>query len=206
MIAGALKKAAADTWDELFYLVLINMIWCVGTLLILPWPLVTFGLFFVVHDIGAGKSVKLSTFFAYAHRLWKPAYLWGGVNAAVVLVLWLNTAFYSGATSRWMAILQMMMIALAVFWGVLQLITLPLYPHLETPSLNLALRNALILIGRYPAAVLVLLALIVLFGALSTFFPPIHFLLTFALIAVFTSRIVEALVAKEIKRQSTGDI
>ncbi len=202
MILEAIKKAALDTWDELLYLVLLNIIWCVGTLLVIPWPLVTFGLFFTVHDITEGKSVKIRTFIGHARRTWKEAYIWGGVNVAVLAVLGANLAFYGRIAVQWAATLQLLMIALIGLWIILQLVTLPLYPHLEQPGLTIALRNALILIGRYPVVTLVLIIFIGLLALISNLLPAAAFLITFVLIAMLASWLVKLMVRRELKRGS----
>jgi hypothetical protein len=53
-----IKNSASDIWDEMFYLIIFNLIWVVGTLLILPWPFVTFGLFFTAYDIGEARGLN----------------------------------------------------------------------------------------------------------------------------------------------------
>ncbi|HEX9924731.1 MAG TPA: hypothetical protein VGD99_18895, partial [Anaerolineae bacterium] len=65
MILTALKNSVLDLWEEMFYALVFSIIWVVGTVLIIPWPFVTFGLFFTVYDVGQGKGIKLSTFFGH---------------------------------------------------------------------------------------------------------------------------------------------
>jgi hypothetical protein len=201
MMWAIIKNSASDIWDEMFYLIIFNLIWVVGTLLILPWPFVTFGLFFTAYDIGEGKGIKLGTFFNHARYMWKQAYLWGGINLGLLILWWVNMDFYGRMGTQWAALAQMFTVALAIFWIILQLVALAFYPRLVDPSFKLAELNGLIAIGRYPHFVFVLLILIVLILA-ATFFMQVLLLLgAFAMIAVVANRVVDAVVKKEKQRR-----
>jgi len=204
MILTALKNSVLDLWEEMFYALVFNIIWVVGTVLIIPWPFVTFGLFFTVYDVGQGKGIKLSTFFRHARRNLKPAYIWGGINLAIFVVLGTNIRFYEGLAqsgAQWAVYVRLVMIGLTVLWLVLQLIALALYPRLDQPDFKLALRNAAILIARYPTSMFTLAILTGLIILISAIFPALSFLAAAAFIAMMTNRIVEAMVARELKRQ-----
>ncbi len=200
MIWSIIKQSALDFWEEMLYLILFNLIWVVGILLVIPYPLVTFGLFATVYDVGQGKGIKFSTFFAYARRTWKEAYIWGGINLGVLILLWLNLNFYAGIGTQWAAIVQVLILAVAIFWCILQLIVLPLYPRLETPGFKLALRNAAVIIGRYPMAIFILVIIIVLIGFISLLFQAVIFAGAAAFIAVVANRVVEEVVKREMNR------
>lgn len=201
MLWDVIKQSAGDIWEEMLFVITFNIIWLLGSLLIIPWPFVTFGLFAIVYDIGQGKGIKFTRFFSYAHQSWKQAYIWGGINLGVLLILWINIRYYGSIEAQWAAILQMFMAALAFAWIALQLVALPLYPRLEEPGFKLALRNAAILASHYPMAVLALVIIAALILALSSFLPAIAFLGAFAIIAIIANRLVGALVAKMMKHQ-----
>ena len=200
MIFSAIRKSAIDAWDELLLLMVFNIIWVIGTVLILPWPFVTFALFFTVRDIGEGKGIKFNTFLNYGRENLKPAYIWGAINLAIFLALIGNVYFYGRFQAQWAGLLQIFILAILFFWGLLQLIALALYPRLVEPGFRLALRNAAVLLGRYPLPVLALLVVITLLILISLFFSALFFLITFAVIAVFINGMVEALVNYELKR------
>jgi len=202
VLIQALKNAGLDFWEELLLLALFNIIWCLGTVLVLPWPFVTFGLFFTVRDIGDGKAIKFTTFFEHARRQWKLAYLWGGVNLAVVLLLGINIRFYNGLETQWAAFLQVLMIAILMIWLVLQLVALPIYPRLEEPTLKLALQNGLVVIGRYPVPMVILIILVGLISLIAVLFPPFLMLSAVALIAVLANRLVAGAIERELGRES----
>jgi uncharacterized membrane protein YesL len=224
MIFSALKKAGLDIWDEIFLLGLFNILWVLGTmpglwliglglggelflfiplgiLLLLPWPFVTFSLFYIVRDVGEGKSIHFSDFFNYGRQTWRAAYLWGGVNIAVIFIVWVNLQFYAAVGAQWAIFMQLLMGALTIVWLVLQLVALPLYPRLQQPSLKLALRNAMIITGRHIIAILVLVVIVVILAAISLYFPPLLFFLAIATIAVVANRIVEEAVKVELERE-----
>jgi len=205
MILDVLKNSAGDIWEEMLYLIVFNVIWLLGSLLIIPLPFVTFGLFFIVHDIGQGKGIKFSAFFGYARQNWKDAYIWGAINAGILLVLGINLTFYgdiAGTGAQWAFLVRILIVGALILWGVLQLIVLPLYPRLEEPGFRIALRNAAVLLGRHPGPVFMLLVIAVAILVLSVIFPAISFLGSMALIAIVTNRLVEALVEQELKRQT----
>lgn len=202
MILEALKKAGLDLWEELLLLALFNIIWCLGTVLIVPWPAVTFGLFYTVRDVGEGKAIKFTTFFEHVRRTWKPAYLWGGVNLAVWLLVALNLRFYASIAAQWAATMQVVMIALLVVWTVLQIVVLPIYPRLAEPGLKLALQNALVVIGRYPLALIALLVMILIVLVTAAFFPPFGLIMAVALVAILANRMVDEAINRELKRES----
>jgi uncharacterized membrane protein YesL len=203
MILTALKNSVFDLWEEMFYALVFNIIWVVGTVLIIPWPFVTFGLFFTVYDVGQGKGIKLSTFFRHARRHLKPAYIWGGINLAIFIILGTNIRFYVGlaqAGAQWAVYMRLFMISLTALWVILQLIALALYPRLDEPGFKLALRNAAILVARYPTSIVALAILTGLIILISAIFPALSFLVAAAFIAIITNRIVETMVARELKR------
>jgi len=205
MVGQVIKKSATDVWDELLYVMIFNVVWLVGAVSIIFWPFVTFGLFCIAKDIGDGKGIKFGNFFSYARQMWKPAYIWGGINLAMFVMLWLNLNFYGDLEAqRATRVAQLLIIALAIFWAILQLIVLGLYPRLVEPSFKLALRNAMVIMARQPLMILVLVVVIALLIVASVILQALIFLLPFSVIAVFTNNIVEAIVSQEIERQEVG--
>ncbi len=195
-----LKKALLDFWEEMLHLIIFNVLWLVGTLLIIPYPFVTFGLFYTAYDIGQGKGIKLSTPFKYGKKTWKPAYIWGVTNLVVLFLFWVNFRFYGGIATQWAVVLQLFFMAFTIFWLILQLITLAIYPRLVEPGFKLALRNAVIIMARHPLVMLTLLALIILLAIATIFFMAIAFVALFAFLAVLSNSIVVVLLEKELAR------
>lgn len=206
MIWRVIKKSAIDTWDELLYAIIFNLIWLVGTLLLVPWPFVTFALFYIAKDIGDGKGIKFGNFFRYGRDNWKAAYIWGGINLAVLVVLWLNLNFYAGVDALWARLIQILFIAIIIFWSVLQLIVLALYPRLVESNFRLALRNAGVIVARYPLLPMVLIVTVVAMIGIVLLLNAIIFLLPFVFIAIVTNNLVGVVVNQELeRREGSGD-
>ncbi len=201
MIWTIIKNAAADIWDEMLYLMMFNLVWVVSLLLIIPWPLATFGLVFTIYDIGEAKGIGLGTFWKYIRQTWRQAYLWGVINLAVGAIFWINWNFYTRLQAEWAGFAQMVVLAISLFWVILQLLALPFYPRLEQPGFKLALRNAGVTLGRYPLVGIFLLIVFLLVLAVASFFSIVYFLGAFSIIAVLANRVVAAVLAKEKQRE-----
>jgi uncharacterized membrane protein YesL len=220
MVWQIIRSSAADIWDEMLYLMIFNIIWVapivlivqgailsflpcmlLGAILLFPWPLVTFGLFFIIYDIGESKGIGFGKFWDYGRRMWKQAYLWGGINLAVLIIAWANLNFYTRIEAQWAALLQVFIIALSLFWIILQLLILSFYPRLEQPGFKLALRNAGVVIGRHPFLIFFLIISVVLILAMASFFPLVMLLGAVSIIAVVTNRVVDVVVKKEKQRE-----
>ena len=175
----------------------------VGIIAFLPWPFVTFGLFAVAYDIGQGKGIKFRDFFSGAARLWKQAYIWAGINLGLMFVAGVNIVFYNNFGTQWATMALVVVLGLTMFWGVLQLFALAIYPRLEEPSFKLVTRNATILFGRYPLVGLLLAAIVVLIAIVSFFAQLLVLLGTFSMIAIITNRMVEAMIKKALPPEET---
>jgi hypothetical protein len=205
MVWSVIKNSAADIWDEMLYLMLFNIIWFISLLLVIPWPLATFGLFYTVHDISEAKGIGFGTFWRYARQMWRQAYLWGGINLVVLFITWINLNFYRGLESEWAGLAQLFIMVIGLLWLILQIIALAFYPRLEQPGLKLALRNAGVVIGRYPLLLFSLIIIVGLILAISAFLPIILVIGAFSIIAVVATRTVAAVIAKEkLREQERG--
>ena len=200
MIWKAIRQAMVDFWDEILLLVVFNVFWVIGVMLIIPGPFVTFALFAIIYDVGQGKGISFGKFFSCGWQALKPAYVWGGINLVAIVMLVVNINFYASIDASWAPFLQIVFIGVALFWVMLQWISLPMYPRLEQPGFRLALRNAAVVIARYPLFVLALAIWIVLIGIISYFLQILFILAGVSLVALLTNRLVEAAVRKELQR------
>lgn len=207
-----IKKTFIYAWEELFYLCICNFITFltlffgpmllfialagnfylvpVGLILLLLAPPAIFGLFFMVHEIGQDKAIKLATYFEGAKQFLKPAYIWGGINLVLGIVLIVNIFFYRGFQTNWGIYLSLFFVGITIVWSIVQLLTLPLYPKMITPSFRVAQKNALALIGLRPFPVLgcVLFAVIIsVIGFITSVGLAIFALFMIALCANFTT-------------------
>ena len=202
LIWNVTKLSAGDIWDELLYLLIFNAIWVLGSLFILPWPFLTFGLIFTAYDIGQGKAINLSTFFVRPAPFWKQAYSWGAINLVAGFLMWFNFNFYGNIQTSWAATMQIVFLAIILLWSIWQLLTLPMYPRLEEPGFKLAMRNAAVVFGRYPLAVFALTIIVVVLLFIAAIFPIFAFFGVGAFIAVVTNRLVGTIVERELEREA----
>ena len=117
----------------------------------------------------------------------KPAYWWGGINLAVGALLVINISFYRGQETTWGIYTAAFFSGLALFWLILQLLTLSLYPRLVEPGFKLALRNAMVLLSMHPLAALALLLISLAVIVLGMFVPLTAIIISFSFIALLSN-------------------
>jgi uncharacterized membrane protein YesL len=201
LIWQAAKLAVLDFIEELFLLMVFNLLWVVAAFLVLPFPFATAGLAWTAAEIGQGKAIHWRTFFDGGRRYWKPAYLWALINLAVWTLLWVNVSFYGGMNSIWSVLLRALMVSMAIIWGTIQLYVFPLLIRQEVPSLKLALRNGLVLMSLTPVLTIGVIVLAGVLLILSSAIALLLFVFYFAFLALLTNRAVgEALKAAEGRR------
>ncbi len=188
------KLAFSDFVEEIFLLILFNMLWSLSAFLVLPLPFATAGLTWVAAEIGEGKAIKLRTFFEGGRRYWKPAYLWGLANLVAWALVLINLNFYTNLNATWATFARSLVLAMAVLWSSVQLYVFPLLILQEAPRLRLAYRNGLILMGSHPALTIVVLALTAILLLISFILTVPIFMLYPAFVAVLANRaVVESL-------------
>jgi len=143
---GRVLKA---TYDELFMVVFLSIVWWVGTVLIITAAPTMIGVSRVANRLANYRRVDSSFFWEAARsNFWRswPIYL---ITVVVPIALAINIAFYSRLEGLWWAF--------AVFWlwaFVFSLLaaqyTFALYWQQDEPGLLLILRNAFLLAVRHP--------------------------------------------------------
>jgi uncharacterized membrane protein YesL len=192
------KYAVLDFFEEFFLLILFNVLWCVSALLLaLPLPFATAGLVWVAVEIGEGKAISWRTFFEGGRRHWKPAYLWGLANLIVWVLIFVNIRFYGNLDAAWALIFRSLIISAAIIWGGMQLYVFPLLIRQEDPSLRLAYRNGLVLMGAQPILTILLFLVVIVLLLISVRLTIPLLVLTFALIALLANRAVAEALKEE---------
>ncbi|MCB0168548.1 MAG: hypothetical protein KDI79_30245 [Anaerolineae bacterium] len=182
-------------------LVVFNVIWVVAALLVLPWPFVTFGLFFTIKDVSEGKGITFTAPFTYGLQVLKPAYIWALINLGVFFGVLLNLNFYASLEASWARFIQFFMVSVVLFWVIIQLVMLAMYPRLTEPSFKLALRNTVIIIARHPLPILALSIGIVLILIISSLMPVLLLLLSISVIVLLINNVVDSLVTYELEQE-----
>jgi uncharacterized membrane protein YesL len=181
------KLAFLDLLEEFF---LFNLLLVLLGFLIIPLPLMAAGLAWVAAEIGQGKAIGWRTFVDGARRYWKPAYLWGLINAVTWFIIVINYNFYSNLDASWAIIPFWLLVSISLIWGAVQLYVLPLLILQEAPSLRLAYRNGLVLMASQPAVIILLLILIAALAIATFFLLILAFVVDFAFIALLANRAV----------------
>jgi uncharacterized membrane protein YesL len=172
-----LGRAFRDVWQELWTILIIQLLFLLGHLLIILGPPVTVAMFYYGNRIAHDEPATERDFLNAIRRYWKPAWRWGGLNLLVVALL--AGDYY--LTGKWesnrelVSYLQGFYIALLVLWLLLQIFALPFLFEQEQPSVIQALRNSTIFARRNWVLVVVLGFLLAISLALGI----LAFMLTF---------------------------
>jgi uncharacterized membrane protein YesL len=225
-----MRKTFSDIWSESFLFILFNVLWVggsapgflliaygaisrtlififTGIMALFPWPFLTFALFRMAYEAGEARAIGFRMFFTEGRNNLRQAYKWAAVNLIIMPILLTNITFYSNPDSPLGdttigTVISSLFMSITMFWLIVQLFVLTMYPRLERPGVRDALRQAVQIIGRWPVPVLFVAFLAMSFGLISIFVPILPLLITFSFIAVMANRATaEILIAEE--RQSS---
>ena len=178
-----LALAFRDTWQELWTILIVQLLFLLGIILILPGPPAILALFFYANRIAHGESATERDFLRAVRIYWGPAWRWGLLNLFMIGLLsgdYYLTARLTDNTNI-ASFIQGLYIALLAVWLLLQLFALPFLFEQKQPEVLRALRNAAVFIGKNLSFVLVF-ALLLLFSLAAGM---LVFMLTFAFGGVF---------------------
>lgn len=148
-IFSVYRRSLAEIWGDLWTMLVVNSLWIVANLLIIPGPPATIALHSNVNRIVHGQESDHNDFWQAFKRSWGVGWRWGIVNLVVVLLLSLNYYLVSNAANAnlgsW---LQGLYIAVALGWLMLQFYALPFLFEQEQMKVAQALRNGALMIGR----------------------------------------------------------
>ena len=180
-----LGKAFRDVWQELWTILIVQLLFLLGQFLIVLGPPVTVALFFYGNRIAHDEIATERDFLHAIRDYWKPAWRWGGLNLLVLGLL--SGDFY--LTGKWAghpgpaSFLQGFYIALLIFWLLLQVFALPFLFEQDQPSVLQALRNSSTFMRRNWMMVIVLVSLLAVSLAAGTLLFMLTFVFGAALIA-----------------------
>jgi len=189
-------EALKDFWDELFLLVLMNV---VTTLLVIPvvtFPPALAGLWSVANRVADGRSVRWSDYFEGFRRYFWKAWGLALLNILVAIIVSTNVRFYtpgsapfeiSPTSSLW---IRAFFVGVAFLWLVIQMYPMALLLEQEDQRLRVTWRNAAVLFFANPGFTLVLALLLLIVAVISIFLPLLWFLITLALFAVVCNKAV----------------
>jgi uncharacterized membrane protein YesL len=192
---GALK----DFWDELFTLILMNIVTVLLAIPVVTFPPALAGLWNAANLAAKGRSVHWSDYFEgfrlYFLKAWGLALL----TILVVVVVVTNVRFYTpglspfninSTLSIWV---RALFIVLGSLWVVMQMYPMALLLEQEDQRLRVALRNAAVLFVANPGFTVLLVLLLAVVAAISTVIPALWLLITLAFMAVVCNKAVQHL-------------
>ncbi len=153
-----------DTWQELWTILIVHLLFLFGIVLIIPGPPVILALFFYGNKIAHGETADEHDFIQAVCQYWGPAWRWGIINI-FVLGLLIGDYFLIGKVTNHASTayyIQGLYVTLLASWLLIQLFALPFLLEQKRPSVFQALRNAAVFIGRNLMFVLVLALLLIL--------------------------------------------
>jgi hypothetical protein len=177
-------QSTRDLWDELVFLIMLNVVWSLSILLAaaplllwglanplptlglslllsIPVPIITGALCFVTNQIAHEKAVSWDTFFAGLRRYWLKSLVVALTNLAVLILIAANIQFYAFILQgSWTVFAVAGWIVLGIYWLISQVYWFPMILELESEKVLLALRNALSLVLVSPGFSLVLIVIL----------------------------------------------
>lgn len=221
--------AAKDLFDELFTLVLVNLLWLaisaplavlagalifndavapgilVALLAALPAGPATVGLYLVAQRIAEGRVTSWRLFFGGFREYLRASWRVYGAWALGLLILLFNVQFYNRMPSSIGPIVSGMFLALLLIWLGLLIYIGPLLLLQSDKRLRVIARNALMMtIGRPIFTLITLLLMtLILFASFWTVILP--FVLTFAFLALWGFRATTRLIADAEERRAARE-
>ena len=189
---GALK----DFWDELFLLVLMNIVTVLLLIPVVTFPPALAGLWSVANLVAKGRAIGWRDYFKAFRRYFLKAWGLALLNGLVGVILVANILFYAPANvpfeisptlSFW---IQALFLGVAFVWLIVQLYPMALLLEQEDQRLRVALRNAAVLFAANLGFTIVLALLLLVVAAVSMVLPPLWLLVTVALFAVVCNKAV----------------
>lgn len=143
-------KTIKSVYEDLFNFVWLSILWWVGTITVVLAPAVHMGLNHVAYRVSTYKRIDNDFFFFGARQYKKESYLVYLLNCLASVVLLVCIWFYLNVTLIWVNLVAIPLLWIAVFFLLLTQFLFPLLWEQEERSLQLAYKNAMILVLRYP--------------------------------------------------------
>ncbi len=193
---GVLWEAMKNFWDELFLLMLMNVVTVLLSVPVLTFPPALAGLWNVANRAARGRAIHWRDYWdglrRYAWLAWRLALL----NLLVTLVLLTNLRFYTPGIapfdlhptlSVW---IRGVVLCLLFLWSLVQIYPLALLLEQEDRRLRVALRNAGVLFVTNPLFTLAVGLLLLVAAVVSTVLILPWFLVTPAFFAIVCNQVV----------------
>jgi len=189
-------EALKNFWDELFTLILMNIVTVLLAIPVVTFPPALAGLWNAANLAAKGRSVHWSDYFEgfrlYFLKAWGLALL----TILVVVVAVTNLRFYTPGTSpfninpTFSIWVRAFFVVIGFLWIVTQIYPMALLLEQEDQRLRVALRNAAVLFVANPGFTILLVLLLLVVVVVSTVIPALWLLSTLAFMAVVCNKAV----------------
>lgn len=189
-------EALKDFWDELFFLILMNILTVLLAIPVVTFPPALGGLWSAANRVANGKSIAWSNYFEGFRRYFWKTWRLTLLNVLVIIIVLTNIWFYTPdntpftISANLSILIRTLFAALALLWLLYQMYPLALLMEQSDQRLRVALRNAAAVFVTKPTFTIVLGLLLLLVIVISVVFPMLWFLGTLALFAVVCNKAV----------------
>ena len=162
-------------------MLVVDALWLLSNLLIIPGPPATFALTAYCNGIAAGEPLDHLDYWRYFKNSWGIAWKWGAAN--ILVLAFLAGDFYITNQAQDFTGKKLLLgiyLGLGVIWLVLQLFALPFLYEQKEMKIRQAWGNSQVLLAGNPGFMLILLVMLVLvlligipLFALTIFFGPV---------------------------------
>lgn len=175
-------KTLQDLWDEMFYLVLMNVLTLLLMLLVIPGPPAWVALNAVCVRVANEYAISWETYFRAFRIHFLKAWIYSAMSLAALALIGLNFWWYGAVFGDqvWAQWVRGAWLAAAVFWLALNFYAVAFYLEQEDKRWRVAARNALLTAGAFPLFTLTLIVVGGLVMALSVLFTPLFVMLGLA--------------------------
>jgi len=211
--------AIKDTFEELFTLMAINLLWVlisapllllaayllgagffslaivVALVAVLPLAPANAGLYTVAERVAEGRVISWRLFFEGFRAYYKLSWQVYGVWTIGLLVILTNLGFYNRMASPIGTLLFVVFLYFLVTWCALLIYIGPLMLLQTDKRIQVIARNAFLMVFGRPFFTLLTLLLMAVIGVLSAVVPILPLLLTFSFLAIWAFRATARLVA-----------
>jgi len=148
-IPSIYRRSLKEIWEDLWTMLVVNVLWIIANLLVIPGPPATIALHAYANRVVHSEVTDQHDFWQTFKSSWGVGWRWGAVNLAVVGLLGVNYYLVSNALDVNLgSFLQGLYIAVGLGWFMLQFFALPFLFEQEQMKVGQALRNAALMIGR----------------------------------------------------------
>ena len=167
---AVIRLGLKDAWEDLWTVLVCNLIWLLSVLLIIPGPPATLALFYYTNRLAHGEVADLADFWQALRRYFAPAWRWGLINLVLVAIL-VGDMLLTGRLGRSSLayLIQSFYLAVLGVWLIVQLYTLSFLIEQDQPGVVQAIRNGAVMLGRnigFSISLGLLLAIVLLLGTL----------------------------------------